>query len=363
MLQTLRSEAELEPWLDDWRRLASGLPFRQPEWLLPWFRNFSTDFMELHVTIALDDEGRLRALIPLYFDASTHSLRLLGDGLVCSDYTGLLLDEHYLDGNLVTLVVDYLLGDSTDISPWKSIHFEAIDPTDRALQLLRRELVTRKANILESHPANTWAVDLGEGWKEFLASVSKNSRKTFRKRAEELVQVRVRWVNDSRDFEEFLPVLMDLHQRRRQSLGDPGCFADPRFEPFLREVATGLIAWNQLQAFTLWLNDVPIAAEIGFRSRNRWFCYQSGIDPDYLEYEPGKLANVLILRDAEKFGIRYVDFLRGDEPYKQLLKANPTPIQDWTFTRPDLDGIARHFWMSSRDKVRHFAKHVIGKAL
>lgn len=362
MLQTLRSEDELEPWLDDWRCLAGGIPFRQPEWLLPWFRNFANESMELHVTIATDDEGRLRALVPLYFDRLSQSLRLLGDGHVCSDYTGFLLDEHYLEGNLVTLVVDYLLDDATDVSLWKKIHFEAIDPTDRALQLLRRELTSRKANLLESNPANTWAVDLGDGWSNFLASVSKNSRKTFRKRAEELVNVRVRWVSDFRDFEEFFPILMDLHQRRRQSVGDAGCFADDRFGRFLREVALGLIARNQLQAFTLWLDEVPIAAEIGFRSRNRWFCYQSGIDPDYLEHEPGKLANIFILRDAEKFGIQYVDFLRGDEPYKQLLKANPTPVHDWIFTRANFDGVARHFWMSSRDKVKHLAKQVIRRA-
>ena len=361
MLQTIRSEAELGPWLDDWRRLAGGIPFRQPEWLLPWFRNFSNESSELHVTIATDEEGMLRALVPLYFDASSQALRLLGDGLVCSDYTGFLSDDHYLERNLVTLVVDYLLGDAMDVSLWKTIHFEAIDPSDRDLQWIRMELTSRRANLLETNSANTWAVDLGEGWTHFLASVSKNARKTFRKRAEDLGKVRVRWVSDFQDFEEFLPILIDLHQRRRQSVGDPGCFADHRFEPFLREVASGLIARNQLQAFTLWMNDDPIAAEIGFRSRNRWFCYQSGIDPDYLEHEPGKLANVFILRDAERFGIRYVDFLRGDEPYKQLLKANPTPVQDWIFTRPNLDGAARHFWMSSRDKVKHVARQVIRK--
>jgi CelD/BcsL family acetyltransferase involved in cellulose biosynthesis len=150
-----------------------------------------------------------------------------------------------------------------------------------------------------------------------------------------------------------------LHQKRRNAVGDAGCFADLRFEPFLREAAAQLLARGQLQAFSLWLEGRPIAADIGFRAESRtdfgthsrWLCYQAGIDPDLMEHEPGKLANIHILRHAEKFGLTTVDFLRGDEPYKQQLKADPHPVCDLRFTAPGMAGNLRYAWWQARAKL------------
>jgi CelD/BcsL family acetyltransferase involved in cellulose biosynthesis len=180
----------------------------------------------------------------------------------------------------------------------------------------------------------------------------------FRKRAQALEEVRVRWVHDRQDLIEFMPILIELHQKRRNALGDDGCFANRHFESFLRDAALRLLERNQLQAFTLWLGQRPIAADIGFRSQDRWLCYQAGIDPEFLEHEPGKLANVLILRDAERFGIKVVDFLRGDEPYKQQLKAQPKPFCDLRFSRPSLAGKADHWRWEIMANAKRMIKSV-----
>jgi CelD/BcsL family acetyltransferase involved in cellulose biosynthesis len=356
-IRRFTTEEALQPWIESWHHLAAKHPFRQPEWLLTWARHYLSETANLCVIAAIED-GRLRGLLPFYVDDRNQTLRFLGDGRVCTDYASVLLDEQFYESISIEAMVDHLLSDPQTSALWNKIHLEAVDPSNRLIQRFRSTLLQKGAHVVDANPANTWVVDISGGWNELLKSVSKNSRKAFRNRAEELQKTRVRWVQDGNDLNEFFPILIDLHQRRRAALGDEGCFADPRFEKFLKEVATNLLAHNQLQAFSIWLDDQPIAAEIGFRSATHWYCYQAGIEPNAMDHQPGKLANILILRDAEKFGIQYVDFLRGDEPYKQQLKANPTPLQDWTFTRPGALGTTSYYWMLNKNRIKNTVKRL-----
>lgn len=151
---------------------------------------------------------------------------------------------------------------------------------------------------------------------------------------------------------------MDLHQRRRNALGDPGCFADAPFVEFVRTAARRLLSRGQLQAFHIEKDGQPISADIGFRSASHWYCYQSGIEPAALDIEPGKMANVWILSQAERQGVQVVDFLRGDEPYKKQLKANPKPMSDLWISRPGWKGRSQKLLWQSRRWIADTARHV-----
>ena len=52
----------------------------------------------------------------------------------------------------------------------------------------------------------------------------------------------LRTVENCEQLDPAMDVLIDLHQKRRQMLGEPGCFASPRFTAFHREVAQRLLA-------------------------------------------------------------------------------------------------------------------------
>jgi CelD/BcsL family acetyltransferase involved in cellulose biosynthesis len=350
---TLKTLDEIKPWIEGWRKLCRQIPFRQPDWLLPWAQDFMPAGGEPRFVIAVDEESQLRGILPAY--VHNKCLRMMGDQVACSDYVNLIVDEDTMDTNIARAISIHLAS-APEHHDWSRIEFEAVDIADRVGQLFGRCLVETKMRLRESAPANTWVVDLSRGWEQFVASVSKNSRKVFRRRSEELKKVRVRWVHDESDLIDFFPILIELHQKRRNALGQPGCFADARFETFLRHAAKSLLERQQLMAFSIWLDGKPIAADIGFRSADRWYCYQAGIDPEAMEHEPGKLANIMILRDAERFGIRFVDFLRGDEPYKEQLKANPNPMMNWTFTRPGMKGATGHLISTSKDRVKSFLK-------
>jgi CelD/BcsL family acetyltransferase involved in cellulose biosynthesis len=53
------------------------------------------------------------------------------------------------------------------------------------------------------------------------------------------------------------------------------------------------------------------------------YAYQSGIDPESLDLEPGRIINILSIKWAIEEGQAGFDLMRGDEPYKAHWRAVP----------------------------------------
>ena len=49
-------------------------------------------------------------------------------------------------------------------------------------------------------------------------------------------RVQTRWVSAASELDRAFPMFVDMHQRRRKSLGQPGCYASKRFAAFHQEV-------------------------------------------------------------------------------------------------------------------------------
>jgi CelD/BcsL family acetyltransferase involved in cellulose biosynthesis len=350
-------EYPVEPdlWFS-WRQLACGLPMRQPEWLLSWWDFYAPNDAELFLLTARNEE-RLVGLIPWYRLKSERQLRLLGDGEVCSDYNGVICAADQDGSRINAAFVNWLLEHCKDREiGWDSIYLEGIPQTDLVTQDLRNSMVQRKSPAMERNSMNTWCIDLRDGWDGYLNRASKDTRKRLRRRLESLSGVHVQRVTSETDWKAFYPILVDLHQKRRNSLGDPGCFADLRFKSFLESASMRLLQLGQLQAFYLTKEGQPIAADIGFRSPTHWYCYQGGIEPDAIDLEPGKMANVWMMSQAQSQGIHAIDFLRGDEPYKKQLKAEPTAICDLWVARPGWKGVSLKWLWQSKELITDAAR-------
>jgi CelD/BcsL family acetyltransferase involved in cellulose biosynthesis len=142
---------------------------------------------------------------------------------------------------------------------------------------------------------------------------------------------RVQWhrVHSAADLDAAWTVLVDLHQRRRRSLDEPGCFASKLFYGFHRDVVERLLVRGQLRMSWLALDGTPAAAEYHLADGRLTYAYQGGVDPDRLAEEPGRLSTILCLRQAIEEGHQRLDFLRGDEPYKAHWRATPRPTFDY----------------------------------
>lgn len=334
----LTSLDELAPYADDWDRLSAGVPFRSWAWLSTWWRHYGghdggePSRTRLLVLGVFDRAETLVGLAPWYVDCrgpQGRVVRLLGSGEVCSDYLGVLCQPE-MEHQVAWALADYLsgAGDSrhADCPRWDLLELQGVDAEDPAVGQLLKCLAERGHTVHRRAGPNCWRIELPAAWDDYLALLSKGHRSQMR-RLERNVLGTGRAVLHSVGHAEELPraveILIDLHQRRHRVLGRPGCFASPRFAAFHREVMPEMLRSGQLQLHWLELDGRPAAAEYYLAGGGVIYAYQSGIDPESLDQQPGRLAILAMLRWAIEQGYRAFDLLRGDEPYKAHLRARP----------------------------------------
>jgi CelD/BcsL family acetyltransferase involved in cellulose biosynthesis len=171
---------------------------------------------------------------------------------------------------------------------------------------------------------------------DFLATLGKKGRHEIRRkvrRAEAVGEVRL---DDSPDPLADLPVFIGLHQKR---WGADGLFPDTPGGAQSRRFVTGLFthfgAEGPLRLSFLTVGGRLIAVGITVETPDAILYYNAGIDPDARDLSPGVLIVERYVRRALERGIRRIDFLRGNEPYKYEWGAVDEPIQRLLLRRAD----------------------------
>jgi hypothetical protein len=269
-------------------------------------------------------------------------LRLLGDGEVCSDHLGLLAAASYpppskggARGGIsdssstqestaqAAAAVAAFIAESND---WDLLDLAAVDSDDAATTAVLDGLALNDCTTSRLLADHCWVIDLPPTWDEFLAMQSKSHRKQLRQLDARVLQSqRATWklVATQADFASAWSTLVDLHQRRRISLGEPGCFASRTWAAFHWDVAQKLLAESRLRLSVLELDGQPIAAEYHLAGARAIYAYQGGVEPQRLDDEPGQLSTLCTIKQAIAHGHAQFDLLRGDEPYKAHWRAVP----------------------------------------
>jgi len=336
--------AEMDEIAAAWNQLAGEIPFRRYEWLEAWWRHYEQPGMELFVVVVRDASGDVVGLAPWYRKRtaiSGRTLAMLGSGEVCSDYLSVLAAPDQAE--LVPIrVAEWLLGAGRD--EWDTLELDGVEQADEAVGALVRALAARGCAVRQRQRIGAWRLELPGDWKSYISRLSKSRKggvRTLEKRYFETGRAVMRTAESEADVERGLEILHDLHQRRRQSLGDPGCFASPRFAGFLEEAARRFHSLGQLRLQWIELDGRPVAAEFDLSSADAVFHYQSGIDPGAMQDKPGWLMQICALKNAIEEGFREFDFLRGDEPYKSWWRAQRRQLVEVRVAAPRLSARLR----------------------
>ena len=358
---------DLTAYQQQWDHLADGCVFRSWTWLSTWWKHYQslrpTQSLNVLLVFAEESSEQPVTILPCYTDTSFTRgkvLRLLGDGEVCSDHLGLLVDS--ADAQAASnAIADYLVHQWND---WDLIDFSTIDCHDNSMELLYSAFEANDCQLSREPGLNSWSIELPESWEEFLALQSKSHRKQLRRFEKRILKTgQGTWhlAQTQQDFDIAWEILVDLHQRRRISLGEPGCFASPRWADFHRDVAKQLLQAGKLRLSWLELGGQPAAAEYHLADSKTTFAYQGGIDPDRLEEEPGRLSMILTIQHAISEGHTAFDLLRGDEPYKAHWRATSHPTFDIQIVPPRNSSRWRYqvwsYLRSARKMTQEFAKN------
>jgi CelD/BcsL family acetyltransferase involved in cellulose biosynthesis len=293
----------LEDIREDWDRLAAetGHPFATWEWNAEWWGRFGKG-RELYSFAALDGEGVVRAILPMYM-AATKPLRV-------ARFLG------YVD-----------------------LHSPVCAPSDRplaarALRQLTRSPYRCRLVYLERLPGDQGWGDLlggrtlhtghdpvlqigGRSWEEVLAQRSRNLRQQLRRRERRLLEEHDMTYRLARDPER-LPADMDaLFRLHAARWGDEatGVFEGDR-GAFHRRFAAAALRRGWLR---LWLAEIggkPVAAWYGWRfSGSEWY-FQAGRDPAFDQLSIGLVLFAHTIREACRDGMGSYRLLAGLESYK-----------------------------------------------
>ncbi len=124
---------------------------------------------------------------------------------------------------------------------------------------------------------------------------------------------------------ELYQQVVRLHELRWEGAEHGGSFAKPGFGEFLSAAVERWFADGVLQLLVLEQGGVPTAGAINVAVGSKLNVYLVGRDPQFDRLQAGWMLSFMLIEQAFASGLAEVDFLRGDEPYKQHLRAEPIP--------------------------------------
>jgi CelD/BcsL family acetyltransferase involved in cellulose biosynthesis len=345
----VRDERHLD--IVGWNALAQDVPFRQSEWLGAWWREFCRPCDELFIPAIHDHDDRLVGLAPWYV-AREHwhgrVVRFLGSGRVCSEYLTVLA-EPTIQREVVRQLGEWLTGGGAGY--WDVLDFDGVALDDFLLAQLADELSAAGHRVFRRDRLRTWRLALPSTWDGLLSRLSKSRRGKIRAQERKWLdsgRAIVRSAIDEESLRRGLDVLHRLHQARRASLGDDGCFTLPRFERFLADASARFQESEQLRLLWLEVEGEPAAVEFDLLGGDTLYYYQTGMNPDLAEVSPGWLLQIASLKRAIADGLRWFDFLRGDEDYKVTWGAEPRPLVQFRIAaRRPLARMRQQLWITA----------------
>jgi len=334
-----------------WNALADRAPFRQHEWLAAWWSHLRGPRDELFLLAVYDADDQLVGLAPWYLACERwlgRVVRFLGSGRVCSEYLSVLAAPG-MAPQVVGRLAEWLTEEGG--GHWDLLDFDGVAQDDWLLGQLADELSVAGHSIYRRVRGRTWRLHLPRSWDDLLGRLSKSRRGKIRAQERRFLdtgRATVKSVTDDTTLRQGLEVLHRLHQARRESLGDDGCFTVPRFERFLEDAAGRLLQAGQLRLLWLEVESQPAAVEFDLLGGDTLYYYQTGMNPDLAEISPGWLLQIASLKTAIADGLAYFDFLRGDEEYKSTWGAEPRPlVQIRIAARRPLARMRQRLWIAA----------------
>lgn len=367
----VRKIADPAQWLRElsgWTSQGSSHPMRSTAWLGSWWQQFGRE-SELYSLHVYNDSDQLIAALPLYRSEGIFggTLESVGNGRVCTDHVSLLTESGILPPpqleRVTAALADWLIdaaGDAHD--RWQLLEIDGVATGDAMVLSLAEQLSARGAIFRAVSPMNLWRLDLPPSLDAYLQGLTKNQRKNLRrdlKALETTDNFQTCRASATGDIQAALDTLIDLHRRRWT---DGGSLSAAGFEPFLRTAVESLYRQRQAEIITLRYGDRSVAADLYLLGDGGAYCYMTGMDPDAAEHAPGRLINANSILEAFERGWQFLDFLRGDEPYKARLGCRPTPMLSCRITPPALLPRLRETMWNTQRRAKDLLRVMLNRA-
>ncbi|HEY7268674.1 MAG TPA: GNAT family N-acetyltransferase, partial [Dehalococcoidia bacterium] len=284
-------------------------------WLRSWLAEFGDRYEPLF--IACDTDPPL-AVAPLMRD--DQRLTFIGDPSIC-DFMDFAVDTSRSVEAFDTLLRRLNAEEWTELDLWGLMESS---PTRANLSAFAE---SAGYEIEEELEAVSPRLSLPESWDAYLESLPKKDRHELRRKMRRLfdsgARVELAVYQSQADVNAAMDEFLRLHTISRQDKAD---FMSGQMPIFFRRMASALSREGLVRLFMLKVNGNTAASVLCFDAGSALYMYNSGYDPEYSALSVGLLSKALCLKWAIEDGKQYLDFLRGDEPYKYDLGARDQNI-------------------------------------
>lgn len=374
-IECVRDLAKLESLKGDFDRLSKGAVMQRLCWLLPWWEAYQSSHT-LHVLVAYRGE-QVCGILPLAETSMVvtgRTLVFMGSGKVCSDDLGILVDDS--DREEIVDAIATWLAESPECCRWDHLDLDGVRENNQTMKLFGQRLEALTGSQIERKASpNCWAASLEGGLDGYRSRLSKRARKIVRE-AESAMNSGVGEFEVALTLDQsldFVDAIERMHQARWREQGIDGCFTTTAFRLFVKTAIRDM--WNErwfpLQSTSevvdergqqrvhvglLRINGVPAAGCICYRDRDALAVYLTGMNIDLSDGRPGWMLNKCIIKRAIALGCTRVDFLRGDEEYKERLGAEPTVQHRWIVPANRLTSQVRNVAYRAAVRVKRWWK-------
>ncbi len=351
-LRTLRGE-----WNDLLADSGANSIFLTWEWIAAWLEAVRPQAPLLVIALR-DGSGRLAAVAPFYMTRmrlvrlmSFRCLRVLGDQDSGAEYPDLII-RRGCEEEALPMLRDVL---GTLRRNWDCLWLPQVAGWTGA-----RERFAQLTDGPARCPAHARPTDFG--WlplptthEAYLQTLSGNARSSLRRSAKRAAAAAraVEFVRceSAEQLPELLALLFDLHQRRWQAAGRPGCFGpQARLRGFYERFAPAALRAGWLRLYALKLDGVVRAVQYGYGYADTFYQLQEGYDPE----APEGIGNVLreyVFRASIGEGLWAYDFLGEYTEHKRRWGAVQREGLDLLIGRPALKNrllFTRPVWPTGR---------------
>jgi CelD/BcsL family acetyltransferase involved in cellulose biosynthesis len=340
-IKKVTSWQEWEAFSLDWEQILRDTPgctiFSTPEWLGAWWKAFGQTKQLVALSIS-DADDEVIGLALLYLEGlkdrhpnGVRRLRLVGDGTTDSDNLELIFRSGH-----EAACSEALLTCLSSEAGWDVCELNTLNANSKIARAMLTCLNGR------GWPTKLWKrpgsiISLPESWETYLHQLSREQAagiKRYTRRLGRHYTARIFKCTTEEELQPSLEVLFELHQRRWQAKGQPGCFAGPERRKFYYEMGRGFLRRGWLEFWLLELDGKPAAAQFAFRYGDTVFHLQEGLDPQHYSDRAGIVLRAHIIRQLIAQGVRQYDFLGGIDAHKQSWGAQPGNYLDISFAKP-----------------------------
>jgi CelD/BcsL family acetyltransferase involved in cellulose biosynthesis len=314
-VEVARHHGDLESLHGAWATLVDaghpGAPFRSAAWLTSWWNRCSPSG-EPYLLVARRG-SEIIGILPLYAQPSMlggRRLRFLGDGVVGSDYLGVVARSGDAQG-LAYAFAEWLAARNED-----ELELDGLDAEDFLLDALR---VAHGPRLVVEPRFRCPLVRFDGSWSVYLESLPDGLGQQWRRRKKWLEKrpgYRVDVLRSPAEIAVGVDVLFDLHEQRWAIEGGSDALDGESTRAFHREAAKRLAALDWARIFVLHAEGAPRAALYGFRHGDRFAYYQSGYEPAWRQRSVGTVLLGQVMKWCFEEGLVEFDFLHGTEEYK-----------------------------------------------